>query len=158
MEHLLYHEFVPYRDRNAMAVCVYAFFGLSVMPSALFILPLPPSLKAVPVFGHVVAIILLVGCIGALWAMFRKNVDKALNAEQLFSGVLGVGFILYATAVLRAAWLTKVKPYHWYEIAWTAGSLYVVGVVLGMAAFCIWRFLQIRRYIKRRTGVKVSEP
>lgn len=148
-------DFTPYRDRNALAVCAYSIFGASVAPSALNLIPLPFPLETIPIFGHTVAVLLVIGCGGAVWGMFRRNVDKSLLTEQLFSGFLCLALILYSGAIARAYWLIRPDHLRWYEVRWISGGVYQIGMCLGIAVFCVWRFVQIRRYLQRRTRTAV---
>lgn len=136
---------IPVRDRNALAVCMLS--GLVVSALATVIKPelLPPSLQAVQQLGVAVAWVLLVGSAGTLGGYVIRDHDLALLVEQFAVGLLTFGFIGYAGALGYAAWLKRHESPHW----WSA-PLFVISLTLGYAAFGVWRFRQIQRYIKAR--------
>lgn len=138
------------RERNALAVCLLGVFAVSVAPSALFLAPLPPSLASVQILGHVVSAILLIGCLGCLWGMFRRDHDNALLTEQGFVMVLAAGMLGYALAVIRNGYLNRVSG-GW---EWFAPSAYVTGLCVGITVFCVWRFVQIQRYVALRKHLR----
>jgi hypothetical protein len=124
------------RDRNAMEILCFGFLAASVFQTAFFLQPLPPSLAQAPLLGHIASLSLFIGCLGSIIGILWPDHDRSLLIEQGFIPFAGFGCLTYAVA------LSQANPF--------ASAAFAFGMSVGIGVFCIWRFLQVQRYVRHR--------
>lgn len=124
------------------AFVIFGFFfpAILTLPGALGLWPLPPSLQRLPIVGILNGWLLILGCVVGIIGVSVRKIDRGVPLEQLGVGLAGIACAVYILAVLALSGPVSG--------AWVIASAAVIEV------FCVWRYVQLQRYIHARRLIR----
>lgn len=124
-------------ERNPLEFCLCLSMTVSLIPIVLGLSPLPGSLGQVPTpFGQISAGLIVAGSVGVMLGIAWGDRDIGLLIQQAAMWFLGVGLMLYGTAV-------------WDASGWQNGRI-AIGLSLGIALGAGARIVQFQIYVRHR--------